>query len=58
MNLNYFAIQNKKDPEFLWSNTNGWTDDEDFDLFTIEESETLNLPIDGQWERICNIVRH
>jgi hypothetical protein len=57
MNANYFAIQSTHDPDLLWSNTDGWTDGEDFDLFTIQESETLNLPADGQWVRFANIIR-
>jgi hypothetical protein len=56
--MNYFAISNTTDPALLWSNSEGWTDGEDFDLFTLEESETLSLPIGGQWVRFCNIVRY
>ena len=58
MNNNYFAIQCVNDPDLLWSNTHGWVDCEDFDLFTIEESETLNLPVNGQWVRFANIIRN
>lgn len=58
MNANYFAIQSTTEPELLWSNTDGWTDGEDFDLFTIEESETLSLPTGGQWVRFNNIPRN
>jgi hypothetical protein len=57
MNNNHFAISNTNNPELLWSNTNGWVDDEDFDLFTLEESETLKLPLEGQWVRFNNIIR-
>jgi hypothetical protein len=57
MNLNYFAIQRIDSPDLLWSNADGWTDGEDFDLFTIQESETMTLPIDGQWVRFANIIR-
>lgn len=58
MNANYFAIQSTTEPELLWSNADGWTDGEDFDLFTIEESETLSLPTDGQWVRFNSIPRN
>jgi hypothetical protein len=54
----YFAIANKDNPELLWSNTSGWVDHEDFDLFTLEESETLDLPIGGEWTTFNNIIRN
>ena len=57
MNNNYFAIQSTIEPELLWSNTDGWTEGEDFDLFTIDESETLDLPLNGKWVRFVNIIR-
>ena len=56
MNNNYFAIVCIKNPELLWSNTNGWVDDEDFDLFTMQETETLNLPLEGEWIRFNKIT--
>jgi hypothetical protein len=59
MNNNHFAIYNINDPSLLWSNTYGWVDDDDsFDLFTIEESETLNLPLEGQWVRFNDVVKN
>jgi hypothetical protein len=48
--MNNFYIRNTKEPDLYWSNSAGWTEEE-FDTFTIEESETLNLPIDGEWVR-------
>lgn len=54
--MNTFVIQCISNHELLWSNTDGWTDCDNFDVFTIEESETLNLPIDGQWVRSSEIV--
>ena len=56
--MNQFAIQCVNNPVLLWSNTDGWTEDEDFDLFTLEESETLNLPIEGQWVRSSSIIKY
>ena len=35
-----------------WSNTYGWTDLDDSDLFTYKERMCLNPPIGGQWVRI------
>lgn len=55
--MKYLAIQSNTNPEMLWSNTDGWTDGDDFDLFTIEESQALNLPIGGQWVRFSDIPR-
>jgi len=43
-----FAIKNTKEKNLYWSNEFGWTN-QDFDLFTMDESKTLNLPIDGKW---------
>lgn len=52
--MNYFVIQNAEG--LLWSNSDGWTDGDDFDVFTIEESETLNLPIEGEWARLSVVI--
>ena len=42
----------KSDNETLaWSNTFGWTED-DFDTFTPEERETLDLPMGGEWRQV------
>jgi hypothetical protein len=57
MNNNYFAITCINNPELLWSNTDGWVEDENFDMFTLEETETLNLPIEGEWIRFNNIIK-
>lgn len=50
--MNNFAIINKNDSELFWSNTDGWTDGDDFDTFTAEETEYLNLPMEGEWIRL------
>lgn len=44
-----YLIQSKDDPSLYWSNEYGWTDKELAEGFTKEESEFLNLPIDGVW---------
>ena len=36
----------------LWSNTEGWISGDNYDTFTNEEKETMNLPIGGQWEQV------
>lgn len=57
MNNNYFAIICITNPKLLWSNTDGWVENENFDMFTLEETETLNLPIEGKWIRFKNIIK-
>jgi hypothetical protein len=51
--MNRFRIVNVLNPELAWSNVFGWidADEDDWDTFTLEESETLDLPLDGAWER-------
>ena len=53
--MNRFIIENINDRSLVWSNVHGWVDsleDDDYDVFTLEESETLNLPVEGEWVRI------
>jgi len=50
--MNRFVIVNMTDPALLWSNDEGWTDSDNFDVFSLEESESLRLPIAGQWARL------
>jgi hypothetical protein len=47
-----YAIRNINDSGLAWSNEFGWVDDESYDLFTDEEANTLNLPIEGRWSYI------
>jgi len=53
--MNKFAIQSKIDRQLFWSNDEGWTDSDNFEVFTLEESQTFNLPIDGEFIRIFTI---
>ncbi len=46
---NRYVIANKNEPDLLWSNSEGWTDGDDFEVFSLEESEELSLPIEGEW---------
>jgi hypothetical protein len=52
---NTYVIQNENDFSLLWSNTHGWIDDDDFDVFTLQESETLTLPIEGRWIQLVTM---
>ena len=36
------------DDSLAWSNFQGWVD-EGYTIFSSEEKETLNLPMDGEW---------
>lgn len=47
--MNRYVIQCENDADLLWSNADGWTDADDFDVFSLEETESLNLPIEGKW---------
>ena len=49
-----FAITNVK-TNLFWSNLDGWVSD-GFDLFTLDESEYLRLPIDGKWVNLSKMV--
>ena len=33
----------------LWSNENGWVQDNSYDTFSAAEQQTFNLPIGGHW---------
>lgn len=48
----YYAIRNVNDTGLAWSNEFGWVDNESYDLFTQDERDTLNLPIEGEWWRV------
>lgn len=42
-----YLIRNKVTNE-LWTNSDGWGDDV-ADIFTEDERDTLDLPLDGEW---------
>ena len=47
-----WAIYCESNMDLSWSNSYGWTDAPDFDLFTDAERELMHLPIGGVWRRI------
>ena len=47
-----YAIGCKTTPSLRWSNANGWTKGPGYDRFTETETETLNLPIEGEWVKL------
>jgi len=48
-----YVIYSKKEDGY-WSNEHGWMDEVDKEIedmiFTEKEKQTLNLPVEGQWE--------
>lgn len=48
----YWHIRNTMDNGMAWSNTHGWTDDEEYDLFSNFEKQHMSLPIDGYWHGV------
>ncbi len=50
-----YVIQNVNDNDLLWSNTCGWTDDDDFDVFNCDETLTLHLPTEGKWVELLTM---
>lgn len=56
--MNKFVIQNINDTSQLWSETEGWidNDDDNFDVYSLSESETMALPDNGQWVRLYSFA--
>lgn len=52
MILDAYVIENETDPSLLWCNACGWTDGDDFDVFSFEEKEEFTLPIEGKWMQL------
>ena len=42
-------ICNVNDDELYWSNEDGWVDINSSDIFTDEERNKVNLPMEGRW---------
>jgi hypothetical protein len=43
-----FCIRNTITGDY-WNNILGWVEHSDYDIFNLNEKETLNLPIEGEW---------
>jgi hypothetical protein len=52
------VIQNINDTSQLWSETEGWidNDNDNFDVYSLSESETMELPENGQWVRLYSFA--
>jgi|TARA_Y100000310_G_scaffold130922_1_gene130065 hypothetical protein len=46
-----WLIRNKNDDSF-WNNNDGWTDYSGGTIFSQEERNSFNLPIEGEWEQL------
>lgn len=49
---NRFVIECVNDRTLLWNNAEGWVEGDDFDVFSLDETENLTLPIEGAWVRL------
>jgi len=43
-----------KNDDLFWNNLIGWVDVSSADVFNQREKNTLNLPIEGQWQSTNN----
>ena len=51
-----YLIQREDNSAMFWSNEYGWTDIESADSFSIEEIESLRLPMQGKWFQVNHNV--
>ena len=47
-----YAIRNKSNAGLAWSDSDGWVDDDSYDLFTFQERDDMELPPGGEWWRV------
>ena len=48
-----FIIGNINDTKLFWSNKFGWIQDgEEIDIFSDQEQECINLPLEGKWIKL------
>jgi hypothetical protein len=50
--MNNFVVRCFGDHNLLWSNDEGWTESDNFEVYTLEESEESELPFGGEWIRL------
>lgn len=53
----YWEIRNVNN-NTAWDNTHGWVEDDDYTLFTDEEKESMDLPLEGRWVRTGPVKEH
>lgn len=44
------ALEDEREHDY-WSNAQGWVDRDSCDVFTSEERDRLDLPMEGEWEQ-------
>lgn len=49
---NRFVIECINNRTLLWNKAEGWVEGEDFDVFSLDETEKLTLPLAGVWVRL------
>lgn len=47
---NVWMIVNTEDRNLFWSNEDGWVEYYSADSFNDDEKDTLNLPLEGEWQ--------
>ena len=47
-----WVIVNTEDDTLTWSNSEGFTYGDDFEVFSDEEKEQFHLPIGGEWREL------
>lgn len=45
----FYVIRNTDDDQLFWSNRLGWVETDQEERFTLEQRQTLSLPIGGLW---------
>lgn len=50
--MKLYFIANINDATLRWSNTDGWTNGDRFDVFTMQGKMYSRLPIEGKWQRL------
>lgn len=56
--MRQWVIANVDNPDLLWSNSEGFTEGDDFESFTDEErwSDTIDMPEDGEWMELVVVI--
>lgn len=50
-----YCIVHRVNQHEFWSNEFGWTDFEEADYFSHQETLDLNLPVDGRWKQLWEV---
>jgi hypothetical protein len=50
-----YVIRCVNDHELLWSNDEGYTDSDNFEIYSFEETKIYHLPIEGEWIELVTL---